>query len=194
MSYADTQAARDAAYAREYRAWFASQPPDERARLTAAGLDQPDISRRTSTRQCDAVTLATTAAPSPTPLAAALAAESDLPATHSSLPATSALTAADILASFCARIRSHPSPLLAFDAACFATGLMGLEGHSQTVLAARHGVTRAAFSKLAVQWTETFALPPSRGMRSKRARHAYRAARLTSLSQHHDHPRQPPTP
>jgi hypothetical protein len=103
-------------------------------------------------------------------------------------PATPADTtsAADVLASFCARIRSHPHPLLAFDAACFASGLMDVEGLSETALAKRHRVTRAAFSKLVVAWSETFGLPPSRGMRSKRARHAYRQARLTSLAHHHD--------
>jgi transposase len=63
---------------------------------------------------------------------------------------------------------------------------MDVEGLSETALAKRHRVTRAAFSKLVVAWSETFGLPPSRGMRSKRARHAYRQARLTSLAQHHD--------
>ena len=60
---------------------------------------------------------------------------------------------------------------------------MDVEGLSETELARRHGVTRAAFSKLVVQWSQTFGLPPSRGMRSKRARRAYRKARLTYLAQ-----------
>jgi hypothetical protein len=68
------------------------------------------------------------------------------------------------------------------DAACVAFGLMGIEGVSETVLAERHGVTRAAFSKLAVQMAETFNLPPSRGMRSKKVRNACRQARLVHLA------------
>ena len=101
-------------------------------------------------------------------------------------------TAADAFASFVARARSHPNPLLLFDAICFASGLMEVEGLSETALAKRHGVTRAAFSKLVVQWSQTFALTPSRGMRSKRARQSYRKSRLNHLSKlkstaHHVH-------
>ena len=44
--------------------------------------------------------------------------------------------------------------LLAFDAACFASGLMDVEGLSESELAKRHRVTRAAFSKLVVQWVD----------------------------------------
>jgi hypothetical protein len=177
--YADRQAAADATYAREYPAWVAALSPEERARLATLGLDKPDISRRTSTHQGDAISLALTAAPEPSPLAAA--AEAD------SAPQSVSVSAADALASFAARVRAHPNPLLALDAYCFASGLMGVEGVSQSSLAARHGVTRAAFSKLAVQWCQTFGLSPSRGMRSKRARRVYREARLNSLAKQHEH-------
>jgi len=170
MSYVDRQQARDVVYTEAYRAWVASLSSAERAQLEAGGVLEPDVSRHTSTRQHDGALLERTAAPEP-------AAGPGLG------PAPSA---ADVLASFCARIRSHPNPLLAFDAACFASGLMDVEGLSETALAQRHGVTRAAFSKLVIQWSETFGLTPSRGMRSKRARRAYREARLTSLAQRHD--------
>ena len=39
--YSKKQAIKDAAYAREYRAWFAAQPPEEQRRLTALGLAEP---------------------------------------------------------------------------------------------------------------------------------------------------------
>ena len=39
--YSKKQAIKDAAYAREYRAWFAVQPPEEQRRLTALGLPAP---------------------------------------------------------------------------------------------------------------------------------------------------------
>jgi hypothetical protein len=182
-AYADRQAQRDANYATAYRAWIASLPPAERAALDAAGLREPDASRHTSTRQHDEATLDRTAAPELTP--DDLAEQADEPALVVS-PSTPAVCAADVLASFCARIRAHPHPLLAFDAACFASGLMDVEGLSESALAERHGVTRAAFSKLVVQWADLFGLQPSRGMRSKRARRAYRRARLTFLAQHHD--------
>ena len=189
-TYADRQAERDSAYSTAYCAWVASLAPAERAQLAAGGLSEPDATRHTCTRQHDDVTLDRTAAPEPTPddlaeLADELRSASEISNPKSATPAD-ATSAADVLASFCARIRSHPHPLLAFDAACFASGLMDVEGLSETALAKRHRVTRAAFSKLVVAWSETFGLPPSRGMRSKRARHAYRQARLTSLALHHD--------
>ena len=189
-TYADRQAERDSAYSTAYCAWVASLAPAERAQLAAGGLSEPDATRHTCTRQHDDVTLDRTAAPEPTPddlaeLADELRSASEISNPKSATPAD-ATSAADVLASFCARIRSHPHPLLAFDAACFASGLMDVEGLSETALAKRHRVTRAAFSKLVVAWSETFGLPPSRGMRSKRARHAYRQARLTSLAHHHD--------
>jgi len=185
MTYADRQAERDSAYSTAYRDWVASLPPAERAQLAAGGLSEPDATRHTCTRQHDDATLDRTAAPEPTPDDVAELADEPDPVSPAT-PADTTTTAADVLASFCARIRSHPNPLLAFDAACFASGLMDVEGLSETALAKRHRVTRAAFSKLVVAWSETFGLPPSRGMRSKRARHAYRQARLTSLAQHHD--------
>ncbi|BET67417.1 hypothetical protein ASA1KI_23350 [Opitutales bacterium ASA1] len=184
MSYADRQAERDASYTTAYREWVASLPPEERAALEAGGLCEPDATRHTSTRQHDEATLDRTAAPEPTPDDLAEQADESVPVSPST--STDTTTAADVLASFCARIRAHPHPLLAFDAACFASGLMDIEGLSESALAKRHGVTRAAFSKLVIQWADLFGLKPSRGMRSKRARRAYRQARLTSLAQHHD--------
>lgn len=189
-TYADRQAAHDHAYTTAYREWVASLLPDERAALEGRGLCAPDASRHTSTRQHDDATLDRTAAPEPTPddlaeFADEFRSDSAISNSKSEIHG-SAVTAADVLASFCARIRSHPNPLLAFDAACFASGLMDIEGLSESALAKRHGVTRAAFSKLVVQWADLFGLKPSRGMRSKRARRAYRQARLTSLAQHHD--------
>ena len=176
MTYSDRQAKYDSAYSNDYTEWVTSSSPSLRAKLDAMGLSKPDATRNTCTRPYDAATLDRTAAPEPTPAAAAELA--DEPATT----APSTTTAADVLSSFCARIRSHPNPLLAFDAACFASGLMDIEGLSETSLAKLHRVTRSAFSKLVVQWSEIFDLPPSRGMRSKRARHACRKARLKSLS------------
>jgi hypothetical protein len=184
MTCADRQAARDAQYSEAYRAWVDSLPPAERAQLAAGGLAQPDATRRTNTRQPDDTRLERHAAPEPTPDAVAEDADDASPADATADQV--AASASAVLASFCARIRSHPNPMLAFDAACFASGLMDIEGLSEAALAERHGVTRAGFSKLVVQWSETFGLPPSRGMRSKRARRIYRLAQLTSHTTKHD--------
>jgi len=203
LSAADLQDARDAEYATAYRDWLATLPPDERARLATQGLGEPDTKRHTSQHD-DETVMELTESPEIQPddqveedderaFAAKQAAQSATPVPADSSPSPGGyLAAGDILASFCARIRAHPNPLLAFDAACFASGLMGIEGLSETALAKRHGVTRAAFSRLVVQWSQTFGLPPSRGMRSKRARQSYRKSRLNHLSKlkstaHHVH-------
>jgi hypothetical protein len=203
LSAADLQDARDAEYATAYRDWLATLPPDERARLAAQGLGEPDTKRHTSQHD-DETVMELTESPDIQPddqveeederaFAAKQAAQSTTPVTLTASPTPGGyLAAGDILASFCARIRAHPNPLLAFDAACFASGLMDIEGLSETALAKRHGVTRAAFSRLVVLWSQTFALPPSRGMRSKRARQSYRKSRLNHLSKlksnaHHVH-------
>ena len=190
MTYSDRQIARDASYSRTYEAWVASLPPEERAQLAAQNLARPDASRRTSTRLGDPDVLDRAAAgePSPRDNAENTGEASPEPTEAPTAPQAAAprgqtsQTAADLLAAFCARIRAHPNPLLALDALCYSTGLMGIEGLSQTELAKRHGVTRAAFSKLAVQMTDLFDLAPARGMRSRRVRRTCRQARLTHLA------------
>lgn len=164
--YASRQAARDSAHRRDYDAWVQSLSPEEREKLTTLGLDKADIPHDGSGRSQDVADL---------PIASYepdIAAEID----HGALPAVTGDAAelrADTLASFCARIRSCNNPLLVFDAVCFATGVLALDGASQTEIAKRHGVSRAAFSKIATQWCKTFGIKPSRGMKSQKARKAY---------------------
>jgi hypothetical protein len=172
--YAARQAQRDREYLAafdtpEARAWIENMPADERQRLEAEGLLKPLVpGSSTGLRDED---LADSTLASETPDMAA-AVDPQPTATEPSAEAC-----ADALASFCARIRSTSKPLLVFDAVCFATGILALDGRSQTELAKQHGVSRAAFSKIATQWCKTFGLKPSRGMKSKKARATY--AQLT---------------
>jgi hypothetical protein len=62
LSAADLQASRDAEYATAYRAWLATLPPDERARLAAQGIGEPDTKRHTS-RHDDETLMALTESP-----------------------------------------------------------------------------------------------------------------------------------
>jgi hypothetical protein len=186
MNYADRQPARDAAYDRTYREWVETLPADERARLEAQGIAAPDTSRRAGGGDGDAITLAHAASPEASPVESAVAALDPAERDPDELQALAQRVAADALASFAARIRAHPNPLMALDALCYASGLMDVEGLSETTLAARHGVSRAAFSKLVVQMSDTFGLSPSRGMRSLRARTAHREARLAYVAKNHD--------
>ena len=62
LSAADLQDARDAEYATAYRDWLATLPPEERARLAAQGLGEPDTKRHTSQHD-DATVMALTESP-----------------------------------------------------------------------------------------------------------------------------------
>lgn len=172
--YAARQAERDREYqaafeSPEARAWIESMPAEERQRLETEGLLKPLVpSSGGGLRDED---LADSSLASETPDMAA-AVDREPPPSEPSAEAC-----ADALASFCARIRSAPKPLLVFDAICFATGILALDGRSQTALAKQHGVSRAALSKIATEWCKTFGLKPSRGMKSARARTVY--AKLT---------------
>jgi len=77
---------------------------------------------------------------------------------------------------FAVELRQHANPLLTLDAFCFAAGLFILEGKTVTELAAEHGVTKQALSKRIVAITKSLGLPPSRGMKSEKARESYRKA------------------
>ncbi|PTY02386.1 hypothetical protein DB346_09795 [Verrucomicrobia bacterium LW23] len=175
--YAARQSDRDRAYERAYTSpeasrWIAEMPAEDRQRLQRQGLLKPCLPRRASgTLLSD--DLADTVLASETPDIIAEI-EPDEAESESDTVATPARSPSDVLASFCARLCGSNNPSLAFDAVCYGMGVLALEGESATQLAAKHGVSKQAFSKLAVQWCETFGLRPSRSMKSKLARKAYR--------------------
>jgi len=184
--YAGKQAARDREYeaafsSEEVKEWIAGLSPEERMRLEKEGMLKPLIQKNhcVNMREEDLAE---------SPLASA---PSDIidqiePTLRED---ASAEVRSDVLAAFCARIRSATNPLLVFDAVCFATGVLALDGQSQTELAARHGVTRSAFSKIATQWVKTFGIKPSRGMKSTKARKTY--SKLTRERWHERNHRKP---
>lgn len=67
---------------------------------------------------------------------------------------------------------------LSIECLSLVTGI-GYTGESETIIAERHGVTRAAVSKRCVELCERFNLPPARAMKSEDARASYRAAQLS---------------
>lgn len=169
MNATEKQLHSDAAYVQAYRVWISSLPPDERAALAARDLDEPDAKRSTG-KVDDQGVLAVTAVP-----------ESDELPEATDVQAQIRMATADALSSFCARVRSHTNPLLAFDTLCFASGLMEVEGLSQSALARRHGVTKAWFSQQVIGWLDLFDLPPPRGCRNLGARASCRRARIAVL-------------
>lgn len=79
---------------------------------------------------------------------------------------------------FAMETSQHRNPKVTLCAFCFAAGLYVNQGMSITELAESLGVTKQALSKRIVKFTEQLGLPPSRGMKSEKARESYRAAQL----------------
>lgn len=170
-AYTLRQAQRDAQHAADYKRWVDTLPPEERRKLRSLGIDRPDVSYHGSNalfdRDLASSSLAATASVDVVNVTEQI--DCEVPACIATTE-----TSGDALASFCARMRGYGNPALVFDAVCYATGLLAIEGRSATELAKKHGVTKQAFSKIAVEWCETFGLRPSRAMKSKRARASYR--------------------
>lgn len=180
--YAARQAEKDRDYQRSYNTpeaiqWIGSLSLEERQRLELQGLLKPMLDRSGSTLRDEDASESKLAAEEPD-----IATVIDREPTMAAEPLT--CVAGDVLASFCARMRSCAKPALVFDAVCYATGVLAIEGQSATELAAKHGVTKQAFSKIAVEWCTKFGLHPARSMKSKRARSAYRN-RAKAVHQRH---------
>ena len=194
--YAKRQAQKDREYAEyyktpDYQRFLETLTPEERRRLEAEGLLAPMLPKDGTANGCG---IEDDAADSPSASVEAprVSASDSLDAILADYPhlesaieerakkMNGGASRGDVLASFCAYIRSCGNPVLAFDAICYATGVSALEGQSGTELATKHGVTKQAFSKIAVEWCETFGLQPSRSMKSKMARKSYakRAKRI----------------
>jgi hypothetical protein len=176
-AYTLRQAHRDAQHAEDYRRWVDTLPEAEREKLRSLGIDRPDINYHGSNARFDRDLADSSLAASCPDIAGQID-----KSMHTE--ATTTAGCGDALASFCARMRGCMNPALVFDAVCYGTGILAMEGQSATELAARHGVTKQAFSKIAVEWCMKFGLPPSRAMKSKRSRVAYRE-RAKAVHQRH---------
>jgi hypothetical protein len=83
-----------------------------------------------------------------------------------------------VLRHFVADLLSEGNTRLTVECLAVALGLSAYDGETMTDIAKRHGITRAAVSKRCVDITERLNLPPSRAMRSTRARRIYQKAQL----------------
>jgi len=170
--YANRQAERDQRYRDAWKnpetlAWIESLPPEERRRLESEGLLAPLLPKDGGGTLIDGDL-------AESPLASFTPDMAEAVDGRAACENADAQARSDVLASFCARMRGCANPALVFDAVCYGTGVLAIEGQSATQLAAKHGVTKQAFSKIAVEWCTKFGLPPARSMKSKRARVAYR--------------------
>jgi hypothetical protein len=169
--YARKQAAKDAEYERQYEAWVKSMTLEERREAESLGLLKPCLQRHGNGAPDHDI--ADSPAASHTPdMAAMVDHEEEQPETHSMGSAT------DILRRLVADIIYEDNTRLTIDCLSIALGLRVYEGDSMTKIAKRHGITRAAVSKRCVDITEKLKLPPSRAMRSEKARKTYRNSQI----------------
>jgi hypothetical protein len=158
---------RDAWESPEVKEWIESLSPEDRERMEAKGLLAAAVPKDGGGAFIDGDAAESPLASSTPDIAEMV--DGDRNSENADAQARS-----DVLASFCARMRGCANPALVFDAVCYGTGVLAIEGQSATELAAKHGVTKQAFSKIAVEWCTKFGLPPARSMKSKRARVSYR--------------------
>ena len=169
--YAKKQAKKDAQYEREYEAWVKSMSLEERREAEQLGLLKPCLQRHgNGAADHD---MAESSRASHTPDIAALVDQDEDQLDH-----PHARDAIEVLRVFVADLIAAGNTRLTVECLAVALGLSAYNGESMTVIAKRHGVTRAAVSKRCVDITTQLNLPPSRAMRSEKARKTYRNSQL----------------
>ena len=97
-----------------------------------------------------------------------------------------------LLRHFVADLIAEGNTRLTVECLAVALGLSSYNGESMTSIANRHGVSRAAVSKRCVDITTQLNLPPSRAMRSEKARKTYQKSRTKHHGKKkHQHPFRP---
>ena len=169
--YAKKQTQRDAQYEREYEAWVKSMTREERREAEKLGLLKPCLQRHGNGAPDHDMADSPLASHEPD-IAALIDHEDEAP------EAPSMGSATEILRHLVADIVREDNTRLTLDCLAIALGMRVYSGESMTSIAKRHGVTRAAVSKRCVDITRQLNLPPSRAMRSEKARNTYRNSQL----------------
>ena len=170
--YAKRQGRRDADYERDYDAWVKSMTPDERRQAEELGVLKPCVQRHGNGAPDH--DMADSPAASYTPDIAAMVDHE----TEEAGPSDDMGDATRILRHLVADIVADDNTRLTIECLAIALGLRVYAGDSMTETANRHGITRAAVSKRCVDITTRLNLPPSRAMRSEKARKTYRQSQL----------------
>jgi AcrR family transcriptional regulator len=152
--YSKKQAIKEAAYAREYKAWLATLTPEERYQAKRLGLNAPllpgDVIGCLDEDAAD------------TPMASVPAAEFSEPSETETTPLHEEQIW-DILRRLIGELLAERNARLTLECLALVSGLSFL-GDSMAAVARRHGVTRAAVSKRCIELTERLRVIPSRAM------------------------------
>ena len=175
-SYSSKQTAKDAQYQREYRAWIATLSAAELRNLKRQGLDVPMLAKHgNGAPERD---VAESAAASYTPDIPAAADHEPVLQHHPDGQAMAMAMATRILRHFVADVLKDANARLTIECLAVAIGLSAYDGESMSSVARRHNITRAAVSKRCVDMTKKLSLPPSRAMRTEKARRIYRQSQI----------------
>lgn len=169
--YSKRQPAKDAQYERDYQAWVDSMSLAERREAEKLGLLKSCIQRHGNGAPDHDMAESPLASHEPD-IAALIDHEQE------DREETSTRNVTDVLRHFVADLLSEGNTRLTIECLAIALGLSAYDGETMTDIAKRHGITRAAVSKRCVDITERLNLPPSRAMRSTRARRIYQKAQL----------------
>jgi hypothetical protein len=167
--YTKKQTKRDAQYEREYEAWVKSMTLDERREAEKLGLLKPCIQRHGNGAADHDMAESSRASHTPD-IAALVDHEGEKAGTVSH-------DAIEALRHFVADLVAEGNTRLTVECLAVALSLSAYNGESMTAIANRHGITRAAVSKRCVDIITHLNLPPSRAMRSEKARKIYRNSR-----------------
>ena len=193
--YSTRQSAKDAEYARQYKAWIKSLSPDERRKLEAQGLAAPDLARHgNGSAKGDAADSPLMRDGDDPALMPEPEAEPELepepepdsrcaPNAEPHQPIRDTEAAWSTARHVLGEVLNHDNARLTAECIALVSGLI-YSGDSMTAIAKRHGISRAAVSKRCVELTELLNLRPSRAMRSLTARKSYRSARIHTTQSH----------
>ena len=169
----------------EVKAWIASLSPGDRHRMEAKGLLGPDLPKDGSANGCgledDIATSSEASVEAPSvpandSLDAILA---DYPHLEQAIETRAKEMAggnngSEMLRKLALLFIDQCRRALNADCLAFVSGLAVRMGESGTSLAKRHGISRQAFHKRCNELMKELGLPPSRAMKSVRARKSYR--------------------
>jgi hypothetical protein len=169
--YHQRQAEADQEYAREYASWIASIGQEEREQLAALGLDSPEIPKRSAGigLSCDA------AEQSAASCLDEIIDESAGPQEHDDdfWKVAADLRAGEAIIRIVSEILGGGNAALTTECLALATGV-AYEGASESAIALKFGITRAAVSKRCIELSERLGVKNPRAMKTERAREIYR--------------------
>ena len=178
--YHQRQATLDQEYAKEYAAWLDTLSPQERQQLAALGLDSPEIPKRSAGigLSCDA------AEQSAASCLDEIIDESAGPQEHDDdfWKVAADLRAGEAIIRIVSEILGGGNAALTTECLALATGV-AYQGASESAIAKKFGITRAAVSKRCIEIAERVGVRNHRAMRTGRACSAYSRARIESLTQ-----------